>query len=181
MSQLQDLKNDIASHVARLGDANFTRLSKDDLAKAVQQEIAENLLPLMEGLVDAMLAATKDTDERFDDLAAAVDELIDQSEDVLHPDTTAKIIGVFQIGQAIATELGAMIAKHPPDQLTKRRLEQLIAAYALGVETVGQHVTAVTLVEDGPGVEDGDDEDDEDADEDDLDGQDDTADQEKNQ
>lgn len=181
MSQLQTIKNDITSHIARLAGANFARLSKDDLAKVLQQEIAENLLPLLGDMADAMLTTTKDTDERLEDLAGAVDGILDQDEDMLQPETTAKIIGVFQLGQAIAAELAGMLAKHPPDQITKRRLEQLLAAYALGVETVSDHVTAVTLVEENPDGADQDDDADDEDDGDEDDDQDDTTDQEKSQ
>lgn len=148
MSRLTELSGDIAQHVARLGDTDFTRLSKDQLAKVVQVELADNILPLLQGIVEATAALAKDTEENLEDLAGAIDGILDESDDMLQPDTTASIMGVFELGGAIAEELKALMAKVSVDPARRQRLMKLMATYAASVETVGTHLLSVTLNDD---------------------------------
>ena len=154
---LEELKSDIASHAERLAGTDFSRLSKDQLAKAVQVELGENILPLFQALVESLQAKADETDEAIDDLAGAMDELIDQSGDVLHPETTAKIVGLFEVGKMIATELEALLAAST-DETKKRRLGMLIAGYRQSVELVTEIVAAATLEFDDEGGDEDEDE-----------------------
>ena len=150
---LEELKSDIKGHAARIAAINFTLLSKDQLAEATKREL-DNILALMEAKVDAIEERAAETDEALEDLAGAVDELIDQDEDVLHPETTAKIVGVFEIGKLVAKELESLTSVLS-DDTRKKRIAALVKSYRAGVEAVTQIVVDVTLE-----LDDGDDKDD---------------------
>lgn len=107
-----------------------------------RHELTENVLPLFEGLCNAL---EEEVVVRVDDLEEAIDELMDQSTDVLHPETSAKIIGVVEFGKQLATELEQLIAKGKLDDLTKKRVKDLVKTYRQGAQIVTDIVTEITI------------------------------------
>lgn len=87
-------------------------------------------------------------------LAETVDELIDQSENILHPDFTARIMGVFETAKMVANELSVMMADADIDDMRRKRIEKLVDTLRRGVSTVGLEIAEVTL---DPAIEEVDD------------------------
>lgn len=108
-----------------------------------KQELTENVLPLFESICTAIEEEFGELAEELADQGEAIDELIDQSGDVLHPDTTAKIIGVFEVGKALAAELEQALPKL--DDLAKKRIRQIIKTYRQGVQVVSNELAEITL------------------------------------
>lgn len=111
-----------------------------------KRELTENILPLLEGLAEAIAQDNEARDEVIESLAQDVDDLVDQSGDVLHPETTAKILGMFEAGKLLANELEKAINKF--DDVTKKRIRFLIRSYRQGVEVVGSIVQEITMAPD---------------------------------
>lgn len=116
---------------------------KDSSTLDARYELAENILPLFEGLCDAVDEKLADVEEEIADQGEALDELIDQSSDVLHPETATKILGVFEIGKLLANELERAIAKG--DDVTKKRVRELIKTYRQGAEVMSEVITEITM------------------------------------
>lgn len=175
---LQELKAD-----AKLLREGYAAL-KDSSTLDPKHELAENILPLFEGLCDAIQELNDELADEVADQGEALDELVDQTGDVLHPETSTKILGVIEIGKVIAHELEALLAKG--DDVTKKRVRALIKTYRQGAEVINEIIAEITMpldpeepgdmppgeVKPGEGDPDGDeddeDDDDEDEDEDDL-------------
>lgn len=149
---LSELKADCKTQRQRLA-----KLSPGDIDARL--ELLDNILPLFEGLIDTI---QDDVVSDVADLAGAVDELIDQSSDVLHPETTAKILGVFEVGKLICSELEAMI--QGLDDVSKKRIVELTDGYREGVEIMTEVLAECTLDADQM------DSDDEESDEDESEG-----------
>lgn len=130
LQDLQTLKADCAVRAEVVG--KMASMSPD----AVKRELVKNLYPLLEQIVGAVI-------EELDEQGAAIEELIDQSDNVLHPEFTAQILGVFQLGKMLCDELEKMLAD--ADDLAQKRLGDLITAYRRGAEQVSQACTAVTI------------------------------------
>jgi len=147
----------------------------------VKRELAENLLPLFDLLCAAIASDQDEIRDELGDIGAAVDDLIDDTGDVLTPETTTKIVGVLEVGKLLTKELVALLPKL--DDVGKKRVAALVKTYRTGTEVVIALLTEITLpvepeiVETEPvsGVEDDEDEDEED---DDLEGDDEDEDDE---
>jgi hypothetical protein len=96
-------------------------------------------------MFEGMIEAAEETDAVVEDLSDAVDELIDQNGDVLHPETAAKVIGLVELGKLLAKELDAALVKFKFDDLSKKRIRQMVKAYRAGAEIVGEIIAEVTL------------------------------------
>lgn len=141
----------------------------DQLKAWLRAELVDNVYPMFEGVVAAV---QEDIEPALDELAEAVDELMDQADEILHPPSAAKIIGVFELGKALAVELEALIAR--ADDVTRKRVGDLIKLYRQSAEVASEMVAGFTLdpeepasaaePEDGATADDGDDEDEDDGD-----------------
>lgn len=132
-----------------------TKVVRDQLLKlvgeqltpeALKHELTENVLPLFEGLVDAVTEELTDIADEVADQGDALDTLIDASGDVLHPESAAKIVGLAEVGKALADELEKLLPK--ADDLQKKRLRQLVKSYRQGAEVVIAMVNEITLEDD---------------------------------
>lgn len=131
LQELQSLK----------ADCNVRReavLRSSSLDPATRTELAENLYPLLDALFELVI-------DELDQQGAAIEELIDQSDNVLHPELTAKIIGVFELGKAICLEAEVLLEKSDVDDLAKKRFTAVINEYRRAAEETTQACTAVTV------------------------------------
>lgn len=114
-----------------------------DDALDARRELAENVLPLLDLLAEAI---AKDHDELRDevgDLGEAVDDMIDDTGDVLTPETTTKIASVLEAGKMLCKELVALLPK--ADDVGKKRIAALVKAYRTGTEVVLGILTEITV------------------------------------
>jgi len=120
----------------------FAKMSGTDEGKNVDLafELAENILPMFEGLVDAI---NEEIVEEVADLGEAVDELVDQSGDVLHPETAVRILQVFEMGSMLANELEKMFPKL--DEISRKRVKQAVKAYRQGAQVIGEVIAEITM------------------------------------
>lgn len=95
-----DIKGDIAHFVERLNALETHQLD-------FRHELKENLLPILDMIVDGQI----EQDAHIEDLGQAIDELIDQSEDALHPDTAAKFSSLIDTAKKIAILLQENLSK----------------------------------------------------------------------
>lgn len=143
---LADLKQDLASHRERLSKLKLDGMAPEKFAAVMKMELVENVFPLFEALVESI------EDEvlvQVDELGQAVDELIDQSEDVLHPETAAQILGVLEVGNLIAKELESALARlkelEADDELERKRATDLIIAYRQAHPIIEGMIGQITL------------------------------------
>lgn len=159
------------------------RLSKLPAASFdAKAELTDNILPLLIGITEAI---QEGLEAEVADLADAVDELIDQTGDVLHPETAQKIVAVLEVGQMMSLELEALLKSGKVDDVKKKKIATMIHAYRQGAKIVGEIVVEITMLDEpddpdqdvvdvdvGPGVvQPGDDDDDEEDDDDELAGE----------
>ncbi len=126
---------------ARLVRERISKLSASQLD--VKAELIDNVLPLFEGLCDAI---QEGVETEVAELANAVDEMMDLAEDVLHPETSAQIVAVIEVGKLLANELEQLLPKL--DDVGKKRVRAQVHAYRQGAEIVGDLITEITLIED---------------------------------
>ncbi len=127
----------------------------------IKQELCDNVLPLFEGLVDAL---QEGLEADVADLEEAVDELMDASTDVLHPETAAKIAGTIEFGKQVALELEQLVKKQKVDDVTKKRILGLVAMFRQGAEVSLGILQEITIpLDDVPPDDDEDDGDDDDG------------------
>lgn len=164
---ISELKADLKTYEERLAGLAKTPLTPEEFQAAVWRELSDNLVPLMGAVTDVL---AQDALEPLEELGAAVDQLIDQSDDLLQPTTSQQIQAVFAMAVALVKDLEPLIAK--ADDLTRKRLTDGVTGFRHAVNAVVQLVQEITLEEDqppGPGDEgdddDGGDDDEEDGDE----------------
>lgn len=114
-----------------------------ETAEDLKAQLLNNVLPLMEGLVDG----TRDEFTRRDEVLQAViddvDHLMDESDDVLQAETTAEILGVFEIGKLLANELETLVKK--ADEITKKRVTALIKSFRQASIVMGEKLAEITI------------------------------------
>lgn len=114
-----------------------------ETAEDLKAQLLNNVLPLMEGLVDG----TRDEFTRRDEVLQAViddvDHLMDESDDVLQAETTAEILGVFEIGKLLANELETLVKK--ADEITKKRVTSLIKSFRQASIVMGEKLAEITI------------------------------------
>jgi hypothetical protein len=148
---LAELKADCKVHRDRLLRADLAGLDLAQLTAFVKSELAENLFPLLEGLVEAI---QEDVCAPLDELDDAVDELIDQSEDVLHPETAAQIVGVIEVGKLLCNEMDMLLAALK-DDVRRKRVREMVKAYRQAAEVVTELVVNMTLDDEDEPTKDG--------------------------
>ena len=142
------------------------RIAKLDKIDA-KAELADNVLPLLEGLVAAVRSRMGDLAANVQNLADDIDEI--ESSEVVHYETTAKIVEVIALGEVIDAELEQLAGKS--DDVTKKRVAALVQTYRQGSVLIGQMLAEITIEhpygeDDAEGEEEPDDEDDEEDEED---------------
>jgi hypothetical protein len=117
----------------------------------MRRELADNVLPLLMQILDGVIANDAEVRDEVADLGEAVDDLIDDTGDVLHPETTTKIVGVIEIGKLLAGELAALVVakdangKPKLDDLTRKRVAELVKTYRQGAEVVSAMLVEITM------------------------------------
>lgn len=148
-----------------------------DMEPAIRQAL-ENVWAWSDALVDAL---REEVVEELRLQGEAIDELIDNNDNVLHPELTARIVGVFEIGKLVCNELEKLLATIDDpeivDDLTRKRIDELVSGYRHTAEVVTLEVSEYTvdvddlLADDGqPGdgqADEGDEGDEDDEDDDD--------------
>jgi len=128
---LQDLRSDLATALEQITAASGSSLD-------LKATLIDTVFPLLAGVIDEMVNA----EASVADLGSAVDELINQDEDILHPETAQQISGVLAAGLLLATEVEKLKGV---DEVTKKKLGKLILAYRAGVQTVEQIIAEITI------------------------------------
>lgn len=143
---LADLKADLASHRERLSKLKLDGMAPEKFAAVMKMELVENVFPLFEALVESI---EDEVMVQVDELGQAVDELIDQSEDVLHPETAAQFLGVLEVGRLLAKELedalGRLRELEADDEVSRKRGMDLILAYRQAHPLVEGMINQITL------------------------------------
>lgn len=106
------------------------------LSDLVKREFANNLYPLLDQCFGVVV-------EELDAQGEAIEDLIDQSENVLHPEFTAEIVGVFEIGKVICTEIEKFVSD--ADEITKKRITELVTAFRRCAEKTTQSCQSFTV------------------------------------
>ncbi|MBG7606160.1 MAG: hypothetical protein IZT58_16275 [Actinobacteria bacterium] len=149
---LSELKADAKVSRQRILRMDFEAMDNASLAAFIKSEFANNVYPTLEAMVGAV---EEEVVAELNDQGEAIDELIDQSQNILHPELTAKIIGVFETGRLIALALDKLLEDHPDviDEVSKKRIADMTGAYQQAVEVVTEEVVDAT-VDLGPDDED---------------------------
>jgi hypothetical protein len=138
---LAELKADCAVHRERILRMDFAKLG--DAGKVIQTELAENVWPWLDGLIDSL---REEVLEEVADLGEAIDEIIEREDSALHPELAAMILGVFEAGKLICLETEKLLATSD-DEVGKKRVGEMLMAYRQGVAIVSERVAEVTLDE----------------------------------
>lgn len=160
---LSELKADAKVSRQRILRMDLESMDNDALVAFIKSEFANNVYPTIEAMVGAI---EEEVVSELNDQGEAIDELIDQSQNILHPELTAKIIGVFETGRLIAIALDKLLEDHPDviDEVSKKRIVEMTGAYQQAVEMVTEEVVDSTVDLGGDDEEDGDSEAPEEAD-----------------
>jgi DNA-binding transcriptional ArsR family regulator len=166
---LQEIKKELDTYRQQL------LAESDDLTRSnVRTHLSDNLVPLFDMLVTELVKRDDEVDGALDELEEAVDSLIEESSEVLHQETAAQIIGVFELGKSIALDLRGVLEKL--DDTMRKRVAKKILSYIKACETVTQTIAEITiepeadeLPEDVAGPSKSDDDGDDDGDDDDDD------------
>lgn len=109
-------------------------------------ELADNVIPLLEGIMEAVDAKFSEHDEHIDELGAGLDELIDQSNDAIHPETAEKIASVLEVGKMMSDVLEKNLKKL--DDVSRKKAVQYITAYRQGTEMLLAMLEEITIPDD---------------------------------
>lgn len=134
---IAELKADAKIYLERLGTIEPDKLD-------LKTELRDNVIPLFQGLCQHVEQQEAEIALELADLADAVDELIDQSDEILHPETSAKIVGVVELGKIVAAELDSL-TNMVTDDMRRRKLRAMIASYRQGAEIVIDMIQQMTL------------------------------------
>jgi hypothetical protein len=127
LDELQSLKADCKIRAEMV--------EKSSIPDDIKRELSRNLYPLLEQI-------TAHIADELDAQGEALEELIDQSDNILHPEMTAQILGVFELGKVICAQLEAAVAE--ADDVTKKRISDLIMTYRRAVEATTEAVRDIT-------------------------------------
>ncbi len=131
----------------------YENLQKSDSVD-IKTELAENLYPLLEGIVDAIREDMTEVRAEVDELGEMVDDIAEGSSEVLFPETSGKIMGLLQVGAMLAAELDKALPKL--DEVSKKRVRGLTKSYRHGVQIVGELIAEITMpIEEPPAQTEG--------------------------
>ena len=141
---LAELRADAKLNRERLLRMDHEGMESEQLAKVIKSELADNVWPWLQALVGAV---DEEIVAELADQGEAIDELIDQSQNILHPELTGKIMGVFGTGKIIALALDKLLEDHPDllDELSRKRLGEMTRGYMQTAEIVSQEVIDSTI------------------------------------
>lgn len=110
----------------------------------LNNELCNNFYPSMEALA-----------EEIHEVDAVIQEVVEQQESYIDPELAAQILQTIALGEALAREA----EKLPLDDLTKRKIEEIIKAYRHSAEvtTMGVADAATDEILDGAEGEESDD------------------------
>src|SRR3990167_2371768 len=161
---LDEIRADAVFNQKRIAGLDLEKLSRDKLVDFVKTELAQNVYPLIDAVVEAVQKELGGLEEGLGELDEAV-EILEQrdeedDEDVLQPETAQQILGVLQLGRAITVAATPFLTKCVQVTDEKRkRLKNMIMAYSQGLEVVAEIIVAITVKpepEDADQAEDGD-------------------------
>ncbi len=109
------------------------RILASKLPAGLKQELADNVWPFLEALVEENLGMDE-----------VIGDLIEQSDNVLQPELAAAIVGALEIGKMICKETESLIDQ-TEDDLRKKRITDLLKQYRQAAEIVTDEVAAVTV------------------------------------
>jgi hypothetical protein len=135
MASLQEAHADLVAYSERIAAASPSSLD-------LHAELSNNILPILAGLFEGI---GEDVLDELADHEGAIDELMDQSTDVLHPDTAVKIAGTIEFGKAIAIELETLVKKVKVDDLTRKRIKDLISTFREGAAASLDIIQQITI------------------------------------
>lgn len=143
---LAELKADTKINSQRLRSLDVSKMDRNELAKFVKVELAENVWPWLEGLVEAVQEEHGKLEEEIESLDEAVEGLEeDASDDALHPETAQQILGVLTLGRQIAIEITPALQGKALDEMKRKRLAKMVKQFRQAVEIVAEIVVAVTV------------------------------------
>jgi len=143
---LAEIKADSKINRQRIAAIDFSKMDRAALAKFIKDEFVENVWPYLEGLVEAAQGEMKALEEAVGELDEAVEVLEDgDDEDALHPETAQQILGVLQLGRQIAIDIGPVLKGGKLDEIKRKKLVKMVAAFRQAVEVVAEIVVAVTV------------------------------------
>lgn len=109
------------------------RIRSSKLPEGLKTELADNVWPFLEALLEENLGMDE-----------AIGELIDQSENVLQPELAAAIVGALEMGKIICKEAEALL-EQSDDDLRNKRVTDSIKQYRQAAEIVTDEVVASTV------------------------------------
>lgn len=162
---LSEIRADAVFNQKRIAGLELDKLSREKLVDFVKTELAQNVYPFLEAFAEAVQKDLGQIEETVGELDEAVEALEEgNDEEALHPETAQQILGLLQLGRTISAACTPFVTKGV--QITdekRKRLKNMIAAYAQGFEVVAEMIVAITVKpepEDADQAEDGEDADD---------------------
>lgn len=137
---INELTSDLKAYEQRLASLGLAAMPPGEFQATIQRELQENLVPLL-GSIAELLA--RDVLVPLEELGGAVDQLIDQSEDLLQPTTSAQIQAVLEMGIGLIGEMKPLLAK--ADDVTRARLAGAVTAFEASAAAAIQMVQSITL------------------------------------
>lgn len=178
MSALAECKADVKLLRQQIAETEIDKMTRDDLAKFVKTQLADNLLPLFEAFVETIDAKMIEHEDAIGELDAAIENIEGDNEGI-HPET-AEQFGNF-IGIVLAYEKAVQPLVKKADDVTKRKLAPLRKHLLEGAQVIAAMIADLTIKpdDDAPATdgepegdvepEDGEDAEDEGAEDDGLD------------
>ncbi len=125
-------------------------------------ELVNNIYPLIESLIDSV-------EQRFDEIEDIITDFVDETGSIIQEGLAKDVLTVFELGGQLAEVLQSLQL----DEVTKKRVADLIGVYSQVATATAQAVMEATV-----SLEDDSEDDDEDDSEEDEDDEDDTEDSE---
>jgi hypothetical protein len=120
---------------------------KDREVNNLKAELQLNIVPLLQGFMTSTII---DSEEQW----GTIQELIETTEDVIHPELAGLIIGTLEIGGGICQILKSTDVKIEND-LIKKKLDKLMLEYQRSAVLAIQRVAEVTIDTDDEETDDG--------------------------
>ena len=135
---VQQLRADLEAHRSRISKLAVRGQSPDQLAAVVRVELSENVYPLLDAVLELL---ERDVLEPLADVGAAVDELIDQADEVIHGGTADAVYEALGAGDDVAKLLEAAVAE--ADDVTRQRATAAVEKFR---RLAGEAVAVLTNI-----------------------------------
>lgn len=124
------------------------KMARDQIAAVttldeLKTQLLDNVLPLMDGIVDSTREEFARHGEVLQSVVDEVDTMVDESDDILQPETTGEILAVLELGKVLANELETLLKK--ADEITKKRVAPILKAYRQGAIVLGEKLAEITI------------------------------------